>query len=107
MASGLIITAARKPPHQEDLHPYSTDAKPTVKPARRQNHACAKRRPDRIRTRFSPRSLRGFSQRTLRFKVFVQEANKTQPYSNLAFIVILAFSTFETGHPFSAASAYF
>src|SRR4051812_29614317 len=28
-------------------------------------------------------------------------------YSSLAFIVILAFRTFETGHPFSAASAYF
>ena len=28
-------------------------------------------------------------------------------YSNFALIVILAFSTFETGHPFSAASAYF
>jgi hypothetical protein len=29
------------------------------------------------------------------------------PYSSFAFIVIFAFSTFETGHPFSAASAYF
>src|SRR5215469_17473648 len=28
-------------------------------------------------------------------------------YSSFAFIVIFAFSTFETGHPFSAASAYF
>ena len=28
-------------------------------------------------------------------------------YSNFAFIVIFAFSTLETGHPFSAASAYF
>ena|SRR5215475_4439373 len=27
--------------------------------------------------------------------------------SSLAFIVIFAFSTFDTGHPFSAASAYF
>jgi len=30
-----------------------------------------------------------------------------QPYSSFAFIVIFALSTFETGHPFSAASAYF
>jgi hypothetical protein len=28
-------------------------------------------------------------------------------YSSFAFIVIFAFSTFDTGHPFSAASAYF
>ncbi len=28
-------------------------------------------------------------------------------YSSLAFIVIFAFSTFDTGQPFSAASAYF
>jgi len=30
-----------------------------------------------------------------------------RPYSNFAVIVIFAFSTFDTGHPFSAASAYF
>src|ERR1035437_5402638 len=29
------------------------------------------------------------------------------PYSSFALIVIFAFSTFDTGHPFSAASAYF
>jgi hypothetical protein len=29
------------------------------------------------------------------------------PYSNFAVIVIFAFSTFDTGQPFSAASAYF
>jgi hypothetical protein len=28
-------------------------------------------------------------------------------YSSFAFIVIFAFSTFDTGQPFSAASAYF
>jgi serine/threonine protein kinase len=28
-------------------------------------------------------------------------------YPSFAFIVIFAFSTFDTGHPFSAASAYF
>ena len=28
-------------------------------------------------------------------------------YSNFAFIVIFAFRTLDTGHPFSAASAYF
>ncbi len=28
-------------------------------------------------------------------------------YSSLAFIVIFAFKTFDTGQPFSAASAYF
>jgi hypothetical protein len=29
------------------------------------------------------------------------------PYSSFAVIVIFAFSTFDTGHPFSAASAHF
>ena len=32
---------------------------------------------------------------------------KVLPYSSFAFIVIFAFNTFDTGHPFSAASAYF
>ncbi len=52
------------------------------------------------------RALSGFPQRTLRFKIFAPVANSPR-YSNLAFIVILAFSTFDTGQPFSAASAYF
>jgi hypothetical protein len=30
-----------------------------------------------------------------------------QPYSSFAVIVIFAFNTFDTGQPFSAASAYF
>jgi len=33
--------------------------------------------------------------------------NKAAPYSSFAFIVIFAFNTFDTGQPFSAASAYF
>ena len=32
---------------------------------------------------------------------------RQQCYSSFALIVIFALSTFETGHPFSAASAYF
>jgi hypothetical protein len=32
---------------------------------------------------------------------------KVLPYSSFAVIVIFAFNTFDTGHPFSAASAYF
>ncbi len=38
------------------------------------------------------------------------EARRRKPeagYSSFALIVILAFSTFDTGQPFSAASAYF
>lgn len=31
----------------------------------------------------------------------------SRPYASFAFIVIFALSTFDTGHPFSAASAYF
>jgi hypothetical protein len=31
----------------------------------------------------------------------------TRPYSSFALMVIFAFSTFDTGHPVSAASAYF
>jgi hypothetical protein len=30
-----------------------------------------------------------------------------RPHPSFALIVIFAFSTFDTGHPFSAASAYF
>jgi hypothetical protein len=32
---------------------------------------------------------------------------EARPYSSFAVIVIFAFNTFDTGHPFSAASAYF
>ena len=35
------------------------------------------------------------------------QVGPVQPYPSFAVIVILAFSTFDTGHPFSAASAYF
>jgi hypothetical protein len=59
-----------KLPDQEDLHLYSTDAKPRVKPTR-------------------------------------TGAEAKYPYSSFAFIVIFALSTFDTGQPFSAASAYF
>jgi len=33
--------------------------------------------------------------------------SEVRPYPSFALIVIFAFSTFDTGHPFSAASAYF
>ena len=33
--------------------------------------------------------------------------SRSPPYPSFALIVIFAFSTFDTGHPFSAASAYF
>ena len=33
--------------------------------------------------------------------------HEARPYSSFALIVIFAFSTFDTGHPFSAASANF
>jgi len=33
--------------------------------------------------------------------------SRKPPYPSFAVIVIFAFSTFDTGHPFSAASAYF
>ena len=58
------ITAARMPPPQEDLHPYSTDATRSVKPVGvKAKLGCATSRrgletwePRRIRPRFSPRS---------------------------------------------------
>ena len=68
-------------PCQEDLHLYSTDAKPPVKP-------------DLVS--FVSLVVDAFSLRP-----------EAEPYSNFAVIVIFAFSTFDTGHPFSAASAYF
>jgi len=36
-----------------------------------------------------------------------EQPQSSSLYSSFAFIVIFALSTFETGHPFSAASAYF
>jgi hypothetical protein len=63
----FIAAATHSSPCLEDLHFYSTDTTPTVKP----------------------------------------RAHSLPSYSSFAFIVIFAFSTFDTGHPFSAASAYF
>jgi hypothetical protein len=37
----------------------------------------------------------------------ILQQRNTDAYSSFAIIVIFAFSTFDTGHPFSAASAYF
>jgi hypothetical protein len=37
----------------------------------------------------------------------VEARNPKPPYPNFAVIEIFAFSTFDTGQPFSAASAYF
>ena len=74
--------AAPWPPNQEDLHTYSTDTNPGVKP---QNHVTGCSEPPTARTR----------------------SRHPLDYSSFAFMVILAFRTFETGHPFSAASAYF
>ncbi len=58
-------------------------------------------------------ALRGISQRTLRFKIVNAPVNKSggqnpeAAYPSLAVIEIFAFNTFDTGQPFSAASAYF
>src|SRR5579862_2149956 len=57
--------------------------------------------------------LRGISQRTLRFKIVNAPVNKSggqnpeAAYPSSAVIEIFAFNTFDTGQPFSAASAYF
>jgi hypothetical protein len=44
---------------------------------------------------------------TPRVKLRKPTAGSREPYPSFALIVIFAFSTFDTGHPFSAASAYF
>jgi hypothetical protein len=41
------------------------------------------------------------------FVSLVVEAFRSHTYSSFAVIVIFAFNTFDTGHPFSAASASF
>jgi hypothetical protein len=76
-----IAAAVIRPPDQEELHQYSTGATPRVKPT-------------------VIGFLRGPSCPS--WLMFLQYT-----YPSFAFIVILAFSTFDTGHPFSAASAYF
>ena len=75
MASGQSSRQARKPPHQEDLHSYSTE----------------------LPLHFKEQS---------EGECHMDFANSPY-YSSFAFIVIFALSTLDTGHPFSAASAYF
>ena len=57
-------------------------------------------------------AVKGFLLREIRTPPAVAEARKPKPearptYPSFAVIVIFAFNTFDTGHPFSAASAYF
>src|SRR5579864_1055940 len=49
----------------------------------------------------------GNPQRTISLGRLTDSTNDVCSYSSFALIVIFALSTFETGHPFSAASAYF
>jgi hypothetical protein len=69
--------AAQRPPCQEDQHCYFTGRLQPVKPQLW------------LRT---PKP---------------ETRSPTRPYPSFAVIEILAFSTFDTGQPFSAASAYF
>jgi hypothetical protein len=107
------LQSSRQPhglPDQEDLHPYSTDAKPSVKQAD-ENRSAERERNTIGRPGFLSVLRAGFLSAlcVLRFlfQDFCANSEQTQPYSSFAFIVILAFSTFDTGQPFSAASAYF
>src|SRR5580765_5523606 len=79
-------------PCQEDLPLYSTDAPPPVKPPEPS----------------FPSGYEACPERSRRVPHRVNALAVRKPiYSSFAVIVIFAFSTFEPGHPFSAASAYF
>jgi hypothetical protein len=94
----LLSSSDPSSPCQEDLHFYSTDETPPVKPpAPRFLHEPepALSEVDRV-----PFAVDAFAIRRT-------PEVRSPPYSSFAVIVIFAFSTFDTGHPFSAASAYF
>ena len=82
--------AAPRPPCQEDQHFYFTarsqPVKPSVGPSCPATHLYGNRR---------------------RFCRSPKAETRSSPYPSFAVIEIFAFSTFDTGQPFSAASAYF
>src|ERR1700758_5438583 len=139
--------ATRKPPHQEDLHFYSTGAilgvklrlltrisnfPPTILTVSEYSvshylklslECCNRRRSQQVKgalqfisgaemdnLRNKSIRLRGKSRYLVDRNVedrIIPFVSVRHSYSSFAFIVIFAFSTFDTGHPFSAASAYF
>ena len=90
-----LAAAARKPPNQEDQPSYFTDTTPPVKPrGHRFVPSAQSQKQDRTSSSFEP---------------LIPDPWPLAPdsYPSFAVIEIFAFSTFDTGHPFSAASAYF
>ena len=97
-----IVAAAPRPPDQEDLHVYFTARLLAVKLSP----------PCHVWSRSHPTSGRDVRSLPAASLLFRMTSDREQPqsssiYSSFAFIVIFAFSTLETGQPFSAASAYF
>src|SRR6266536_1138273 len=77
---------------------------------------CMHRRHTRPLHRYSPMSVphAGFAavhdditSRAATLDTLVLGVDAASGYASFALIVIVAFNTFDTGHPFSAASAYF
>jgi hypothetical protein len=95
--------AALRPPSQEDQPFYftgvSTTVKPTLTTEARRHGATEKTKRKKNNQRSSSASL------CLRAEKHFCRIVK--PYPSFAVIEIFAFSTFDTGQPFSAASAYF
>jgi hypothetical protein len=60
-----------------------------------------------LQTRSHVSNQRGSVFSFVDFVSLVVEAFRSHTYSSFAVIVIFAFNTFDTGHPFSAASASF
>jgi len=95
--------------HYNGSHEDRRSGRPTPLFYRHKAHCQTRREPS-----FRPALLEFVSRlapKQVSFDPFVPSAAESfrQPerYSSFAFIVIFAFNTFDTGHPFSAASAYF
>jgi hypothetical protein len=118
-----LAAAARKPPNQEDQPFYSTDATHPVKPAIEVSSASVREMSMRGQPPLGcpvERSSTGFpwagklpatkpkaESRSPKPEARSPKPEARSPYPSFAVIEIFAFSTFDTGHPFSAASAYF
>ena len=100
-----LAAAALEPPNQEDQPFYFTDTPQPVKPRCEESSPAAPEilalRPLRFQPYpVNPVPLGGYEFRT-------RARRSPKDYASFAVIEIFAFSTFDTGQPFSAASAYF
>ena len=99
-----VATAASRRRVREDLQVYFTDPRLCVKPLNAlpvTDWRPCQQAINRSQTWSMSHSIAPSSSGS-------SAARSNSPiYSSFALIVIFAFNTFETGHPFSAASAYF